>query len=91
MYKKTSTIMGLAIATILIAYISALTLSNQAFAQMHAIPRLGDCGASNPNCQANTKVIGQELTQGIKAQVGKVLAGLIHPGLGCSPLDPRGC
>jgi hypothetical protein len=33
MHKKTPTIIGLAIATILTAYISALTTSNQAFAQ----------------------------------------------------------
>jgi hypothetical protein len=33
MYKKTSTVIGLAIATILTAYVSTLTLSNQAFAQ----------------------------------------------------------
>ena len=33
MRKKTSTIIGLAIATILTAYVSALTMSNQAFAQ----------------------------------------------------------
>jgi hypothetical protein len=33
MRKKTSTIIGLAIATILTAYISALTMPNQAFAQ----------------------------------------------------------
>jgi hypothetical protein len=33
MRKKTSTVIGLAIATILIAYTTALTLSNQAFAQ----------------------------------------------------------
>ncbi len=33
MRKKTSTIIGLTITTILIAYISTLTLSNQAFAQ----------------------------------------------------------
>ena len=33
MRKKTSTIIGLAIATILTAYVSALTFSNQAFAQ----------------------------------------------------------
>ena len=33
MRKKTSTIIGLAIATILTAYISTLTMSNQAFAQ----------------------------------------------------------
>jgi hypothetical protein len=33
MHKKTPTIIGLAIATILTAYISALTTSNEAFAQ----------------------------------------------------------
>jgi hypothetical protein len=34
MRKKTSTAIGLAVATILTAYISALTLSNQAFAAL---------------------------------------------------------
>jgi hypothetical protein len=34
MLKKTSATIGLAIATILIAYIAALTFSNQAFAQI---------------------------------------------------------
>jgi hypothetical protein len=33
MHKKTSAIVGLAVATILTAYISTLTLSNQALAQ----------------------------------------------------------
>jgi hypothetical protein len=35
MRKKTPTTVGLAIATILTAYISGLTLSNQTFAQVH--------------------------------------------------------
>jgi hypothetical protein len=37
MRKKTSIAIGLVIATILIAYISAITLSNQAFAQVHVV------------------------------------------------------
>ena len=100
MHKKTSVTTGLAIATILTAYISVPTFSNQAFAQHLITPTtlmygklgqtlagqaqsshgegLGDCP---PPCQANVKVLGQELAQGIKAQVGKVLVGLeSHPG-----------
>jgi hypothetical protein len=40
MRKKTSTIIGIAIATILIGYISALTISNQAFAQINPNPSM---------------------------------------------------
>jgi hypothetical protein len=42
MRKKTSATIGLAIATILRAYISALTLSNQAFAPILLVLRLSD-------------------------------------------------
>jgi hypothetical protein len=72
MRKKTSTIVGLAIATILTAYISGLTLSNQVSAQAggHGGWLYGH---SSQLGQTNVKVLGQELTQGIKAQVGKVL------------------
>lgn len=70
MYKKTT--MGLAIATILlIAYISGLSLSNQAFAQPI------NQGASQQQ-QATSQLaghaaqvgkgLGQEITQGIEAK-----------------------
>jgi hypothetical protein len=41
MYKKTSTIKALVITTILTAYISALVLSNQAFAQQDEKGNIG--------------------------------------------------
>ena len=87
--------MGLAIATILTAYISALTYSNQVFAQIgqEVNPRVTDAVT-----QANVKVLGQEaevgkILAGHEAQLGKILEGQqgSHPGLGCSPWDPRGC
>jgi hypothetical protein len=52
MRKKTSTIIGLAIATILVAYISALTLSNQVFA------RGGHAGHSGLSGINHTKQFG---------------------------------
>jgi hypothetical protein len=62
--------MGLTIATILTAYISALRFSNQAFAQMGAGAHGGWLyGHSGLLGQANVKVLGQE------AEVGKILAG----------------
>ncbi len=67
MRKKTSAIIGL-IATILTAYISAATLSNQAFAQYIAHPTTlfyGLVGASS---------LGQTQT-GQGTQVGNVLGG----------------
>jgi hypothetical protein len=98
MNKKISLIMASAIATILTTYISTLTISNQALAiggkpayaatlgqtlAGQAQSGLGDCLNNNPPCQANVKVLGQELTQGIKAQTGKVLEEccklLTHP------------
>ena len=79
--------MGLVIATILIAYISAITFSNQAFAQVHIVmpgknitTRVGEAlGQTNTKVtdsvtQANVKVLGQE------AQVEKVLAGHLRGG-----------
>lgn len=76
--------MVVAIATILIAYISAFMLSNQAFAQ-------DDYGTVLTGVQHAAKVLA-----GHEARLGQVLAGKIlghvpHVGLGCSPLDPRGC
>jgi hypothetical protein len=64
--KKTSTIIGLAILTILTAYISALTLSNQAFAQ----------STDGPLYRVGLNVISSgKVLAGQEAQVGKVLAG----------------
>jgi len=34
-------------------------------------------------------ITGYAIKKVIKAQLGKVLGS--HPGLGCSPLDPRDC
>jgi Killing trait len=56
MRKKTT--MGLVIATILTAYISVLTFSNQAFAQIlgqEVNPRVTDAVT-----QTNVKVLGEE-------------------------------
>jgi hypothetical protein len=82
MYKKTSTIIGLAIATILTAYISALSMSNQTFAQQDEKGNIGSAA------QTTIHYLGKILA-GHEAQLGKILGG--HPSLGCNPLDPRDC
>jgi hypothetical protein len=74
MHKKTSTVIGLAIATILTAYISALTVSNQAFARGinsggQVVGQEVNTRVTDAVTQANVKVLGQE------AEVGKILAG----------------
>jgi hypothetical protein len=79
MRKKT---MGLTIATILIAYISALTLSNQAFAQTGAGGH-GGWLVGHSGLLGQAKGLGQEITQGIKAQLGKVGHSLGDVCLSC--------
>jgi len=61
MCKKTSITIGMAIAIILTAYISALTPSNQVFAQAggHGGWLIGHSGLLG---QTNVKVLGQEIT-----------------------------
>jgi hypothetical protein len=74
MRKITSTIIGLAIATIL----TALNTSNQAFAQQEEKGNIGSA-AQNP-----IHFLGKILA-GHEAQLGKILGG--HVGLGCPPWD----
>jgi hypothetical protein len=84
MYKKIT--MALAITTILTAYISALVLSNQAFAQSTGQVSTGRALIENVLTQ-----VGKALT-GHEAQLGKVLGGGNRMiGLGCTPWDPRDC
>jgi hypothetical protein len=74
MRKKTTT--GLVIATILIAYISTFTLSNQAFAQPG-----GQVLTGRPLLAQEGKALGEvempvgKVLAGEDAQAGKVLAG----------------
>jgi hypothetical protein len=75
MRKKTSANMGLVMATILIAYIAAFTLSNQAFAQVHMVMPGKIIIVKNRNLDGT--------------QLGKIFGS--HSGLGCDPWDPRGC
>jgi hypothetical protein len=77
MYKKMSTI-GLAIATILTTYISAVSLSNQAFAQQDEKGNIGSAA------QTPIHFLGKILA-GHEGQLGKILGG--HRGLGCPPWD----
>jgi hypothetical protein len=63
MRKKTT--MALTIATILIAYVSALTLSNQAFAQ-RVTPQYSE---------TRDEVIWAKTFESEEAQAGKILAG----------------
>jgi hypothetical protein len=84
MHKKTSTIIGLAIATILTA--SALTMSNQAFAQQSgmsshaegfsALPPPVPIAPPGSGLQIPTTLVaGAHTLAGHEAQLGKVLAG----------------
>jgi hypothetical protein len=60
MHKKTPTIIGLAIATILTAYISALAMSNEAFAQSsqhQAFPSLNPAVHNNAAITSPTHVV----------------------------------
>jgi hypothetical protein len=102
--RKTSTIIALAIATILTAYISAPTLSNQAFAQQDekgnigsAAQGIGALGQTQAGQAAlNTiHILGKALA-GPEAQLGlnHILEGQqasVSHNLGCSPWDPRDC
>jgi hypothetical protein len=91
MRKKTSTVIGLTIATILTAYISALTMSNQAFAINNIDPQNPASlleGEAGHEAQLGKILAGHQAQE---AQLGKVLEGLSHPSLGCIFLDPRGC
>jgi hypothetical protein len=76
MHKKTSAIVGLAIATILTTYIAAL--SNQAFAQQDEKGNIGSVA------QTPIHFLGKILA-GHEGQLGKILGG--HRGLGCPPWD----
>ena len=86
----------IAVATILIAYISAFMLSNQAFAQiLHqgVNPSVTDSVTQTVTLLTN-RALGEEAQVGKilaahEAQLGKILGS--HPGLGCSPWDPRDC
>jgi hypothetical protein len=78
MNKKISLIMALAIAAILTTYTSALTYSNQAFAQQDEKGNIGS------TAQTTIHFLGKILA-GHEAQLGKILGG--HPGLGCPPWD----
>jgi hypothetical protein len=83
MYKKIT--MVLTMATILTAFISALVLSNQAFAQHTGQVSTGRSLIGNVLTQ-----VGKVLT-GHEAQLGKVLGGGNRMiGLGCvwNPFDP---
>jgi hypothetical protein len=70
MRKKTSTIMALVIATILTAYISALTLSNHAFAQPGQIPISGDGNGGNGGSPSGGGGGASSITSTIPGQVG---------------------
>jgi hypothetical protein len=95
MRKKTSTVIGLAIARILIIYVSAL--SNQAFAD-----EKGNIGSAVSRGQ--TRAFAQDtihylakILAGPEAQLGlnHILEGqqgsVKHAGLRCSPWDTRDC
>jgi hypothetical protein len=98
MCKKTSTIIGLTIATILTAYISALTMSNQAFAINNIDPQNP---ASLLEGQAGHEAQLWKILAGQEAHLGQVLGGITTTthhilkggsttGLGCvwNPFDP---
>jgi hypothetical protein len=99
MRKKTSTVIGLAIATILTA--SALSLSNQAFAITVIVSPTGNLGQTQSG-QAETgwsfntiHILGKALA-GPEAQLGlnHILEGqrasVSHAGLGCPHNIPIG-
>jgi hypothetical protein len=65
MRKMTSMVIGLAMATILTAYVSSLMLSNQAFAQ-RVTPQYSE---------TRDEVIWAKTFESEEAQAGKVLAG----------------
>jgi hypothetical protein len=85
MNKKISLIMISAIAAILTTSILTVALSYQAFAQgtggQGGVGQiLAGHGLTDAVTQANVKVLGQELTQGIKTQTGQECCKLlIHP------------
>ena len=85
--------MGLAIATILIAYISAFMLSNQAFAQatnqgvIHSLAFVIAEPEKLPAAAGELEGIGKALA-GEEAQLGKVLEG--QQGK-CQESDGRQC
>jgi hypothetical protein len=91
--RKTSTIMALAIATILTAYTGALTMSNQAFAEKDVFPG-GGLQSSQPGQEAQHDV-GQVLG-GIHTTIHNILGGSTTRDhgdhgdlLGCgNPWDP---
>jgi hypothetical protein len=92
MYKKMSTVIGLAVATILTAYISALPLSNQAFAQP-----LFPTGPFPPSTNQPIYTSGQphvphvgQVLGGITTTIHHILKGGTTTGLGCvwNPFDP---
>jgi hypothetical protein len=87
MHRKTSTIIGIAIATILTAYISALTMSNQAFAQPGGIGNPLNADVQSAQTHVRQALGGQDngrwivdtgvfqALAGHEAQAAKVLAG----------------
>jgi len=94
--RKTSTIIGLAMAIILTAYMSVLTLSNQAFAQPGQIQtETGQAGGiiiqNNINNLAGQETHLGQVLGGITTIIHHILKGGITTGLGCDPWDPRGC
>jgi hypothetical protein len=87
MRKKTSTIIGLTIATILTAYILSLSLSNQAFAQRTPGSPSTAVGGVEQFIWGNLVSLGQHAGGGHEAQLGKILEAQQggHPGLGYCP------
>jgi hypothetical protein len=77
MNKKISITVVLTIAAVLTAYISALTLSNQAFAQ-----------PVNPLYPPRDEVIWAKTFESEEAQAGKILAGHCQEADGRQCLEP---
>jgi hypothetical protein len=85
MYKKIT--MALAIAAILTA--SALTMSNQAFAQQAEKGNIGSA-AQTPIHFLGKILAGPEAQLGLNHILEGQQASVSH-NLGCSPWDPRDC
>jgi hypothetical protein len=94
MHKKT--IIGVAIATILIAYLSALTMSNQALAQGTNRNNANIFGGLEAQLGNNHVLAGQEahvgqVLGGISTTIHHILKGGTTTGLGAMPVKPSEC